>query len=138
MENHFFLEISSNITQLSKVEEFLIDITSNLNINEDQLNSMLISVTEAVNNAIIHGNKKDPAKKVKIMCSVYDDYIEIKIKDEGKGFDINRIPNPLLPENLTKDSGRGIFIIKSLLDSVSIETHSDGTEVTLKLNLNKN
>jgi serine/threonine-protein kinase RsbW len=137
MKKEYFFEIGSMPKLIGKVEIFFDDILEDLHLSEDVKNSILISVTEAVNNAIIHGNKKDPEKKVKIHCLLSNDILEIHIKDEGRGFSLEAVPNPLLPQNLTKDSGRGIFIIRSLLQSFDVHILPDGAEVVLKLNLSQ-
>jgi serine/threonine-protein kinase RsbW len=129
----YSLTISSNTKLLVQVEELIEKITGELNISNDVIHSILIAVTESVNNAIIHGNKRNPQKQVKISCLAGEHELEIKIKDEGEGFKVENVPDPLLPENLTKDSGRGIFIIKSLIDSYAVHVLPDGTEVILKI-----
>jgi serine/threonine-protein kinase RsbW len=92
---------------------------------------MAIAVTEAVNNAIKHGNKADPKKKVRIHFELFDDSIVVKVADEGRGFDPDRLRDPLDPENILRESGRGIFILRALMDDVSFCFSDSGTEVTL-------
>jgi serine/threonine-protein kinase RsbW len=84
-----------------------------------------------VNNAIHHGNRDDRNKKVYIKLIKRPHQIDIVIRDDGGGFDPNSIADPLDPENLFKESGRGIFIVKSLMDDVKFEFNQNGTEVTL-------
>jgi serine/threonine-protein kinase RsbW len=127
----YFLEISSDTKNLIRVEDHVKSIIEELNLNDETTNAILIAVTEAVNNAIIHGNKRDIKKLVRIHSLLLDDLLEIKIKDEGQGFILSNIPNPLLPENLTKDSGRGIFIIRSLVHGFKVNSFPDGTEIVI-------
>jgi serine/threonine-protein kinase RsbW len=131
----YFLEISSDTKNLPRVEEHIKGIIDELNLNDELINAIMIAITEAVNNAIIHGNKREQNKMVKIHSILLDDILEIKIKDQGKGFSLNNIPNPLLPENLTKDSGRGIFIMRSLVYGFKINSYTDGTEVVMDIKI---
>ena len=131
----YFFEIPSDTKNIHKVEDHIKEVIDNLPLSDDVINSIMIAVTEAVNNAIIHGNKLDKNKLVHIHSLIFDDYLEIRIKDEGQGFILSNIPNPLLPENLTKDSGRGIFIIRSLVDGFKINSLTDGTEVVIDIKI---
>ncbi len=131
----FFLEIPSDTGNLGRVEEHIKEIISGLDIEDEVINAIMIAITEAVNNAIIHGNKRDISKPVKIHSILFDDILEIKIKDQGQGFILSNIPNPLLPENLTKDSGRGIFIMRSLAQGFKINSFPDGTEVVIDIKI---
>ena len=131
----YFLEIPSDTKHLSDVESHIRDIVGCLNLPDEKINSIFIAVSEAVNNAIIHGNKRDMNKVVTISTSITEKSIEIKIKDQGDGFTLDEVPNPLMPENLTKDSGRGILIIRSLVDEFNVDSHADGTELTFTVYL---
>ena len=131
----YFLEISSETKNLARVEEHVKDIIEGLDLNDETINAILIAITEAVNNAIIHGNKRDKNKFVRIHSILLDDILEFKIKDEGQGFILSNIPNPLLPENLTKDSGRGIFIIRSLVHGFKVNSFPDGTEIVIDVKI---
>ena len=77
---------------------------------------MAIAVTELVNNAIKHGNREEHDKKVTVALRLRESEIEASIADEGLGFDPDNLPDPLAEENLLKEIGRGIFIVKSLMD----------------------
>ena len=131
----YFLEISSDIKYLSDVELHIREIIKDLNCSDEKINSILIAVSEAVNNAIIHGNKKDANKTVTISINIAEENIEFKIKDQGKGFILDQVPDPLLPENLTKDSGRGLLIIRSLVDKFTIVLSANGTEIVFTVPL---
>ena len=125
------LIISSNVENIDKVEQFTEKISKLLHFTEDERDRIAIAVTEAVNNAIIHGNKMDPQKSVSIDITAVRGGIQIVVKDEGEGFDLDAVPNPLAPENLLKESGRGIFILKSLMDEVQYDFSRGGTQVTM-------
>lgn len=93
-----------------------------------------IASSEAIVNAIVHGNKQNPDKKVYVDITTDGNKIELQIKDEGEGFDVEELPDPTDESNLYKESGRGIFIIKSLLDEFTINSNSSGTVMILTMN----
>jgi serine/threonine-protein kinase RsbW len=110
------------------------DVCDLFEVGEDNFGNILIAVTEAVNNAIQHGNKLDPAKDIQISFKSNNKEICFKVQDEGNGFDYTRIPDPTAPENIEKPHGRGIFLMNSLADKV--EFADNGKTVTLSFNLN--
>ena len=112
-DNNFFLEIESNPNNLIIVEEFVNYFSKELNLDEEKLPGLLLAVTEAVTNAIIHANKCDETKKVTMNVLKDDHKLIITVKDEGKGFDPAKVPDPTAPENLLKDSGRGLYLMKT-------------------------
>ena len=122
---------------MQKVEGFLNKVNEILHLDEIQMNKVMISLTEAVNNAIIHGNKSDSAKKVHVTCEVLPGWALFLVQDEGGGFDPGQVANPLKGENLLRESGRGIFLMKTLMDRVEFEMNDPGLLVRLWLNLNK-
>jgi len=131
----YIKKISSDPDNLVEVEKFIADVAGELNFNDEIKNSLTLSVSEATSNAIVHGNKLDPKKSIIIKVIVEDDKIIVIIKDEGPGFDPTSIPNPTMPENLLKDSGRGIHIMKNFLHDLQYNFTEDGTEVILILHL---
>lgn len=135
MDNIYIKKISSDPDNLVEVEKFIADVAGELNFNDEIKNSLTLSVSEATSNAIVHGNKLDPKKSIIIKVIVEDDKIIVIIKDEGPGFDPTSIPNPTMPENLLKDSGRGIHIMKNFLHDLQYNFTEDGTEVILILHL---
>jgi serine/threonine-protein kinase RsbW len=98
--------------------------------------NMLIAITEAVNNAIVHGNKCDKNKSVFFSIQSTLDKVTVTVKDQGNGFNPYAVPDPREDENLLKESGRGIFLIKALSSDYSYKINSNGTEVRLVFNLN--
>ena len=92
----------------------------------------MIAVTEAVNNAIDHGNKKDESKSVHLTVGTTDETLCFSIEDEGEGFDYNNLPDPTAPENILKENGRGIFLMQNLADEMEFE--NDGRKVNLYFN----
>lgn len=130
------LIIDTDNNTLLKAEEFLNDFRTEYLIELDNsFMHILIAFTEAVNNAIYHGNKKNPEKKVIITLEKNTQYFIIYVKDEGVGFVESNIPDPTLPENLLKQSGRGVFLIRKLTDEMEIDSTSNGTEVKMGFKL---
>jgi serine/threonine-protein kinase RsbW len=134
-DNNFFLEIESNPNNLITVEEFVNYFSKELNLDEEKLPGLLLAVTEAVTNAIIHANKCDETKKVTMNVLKDDHKLVITVKDEGKGFDPAKVPDPTAPENLLKDSGRGLYLMKIYMDELKYNITPSGTETILILNL---
>ena len=130
-EKNFELTIPSSLEQIEAVEELAENAADQMGFSEDERDSLAIAVTEAVNNAILHGNGQDASKKVRIKFLFQESQLTVRIKDEGVGFNPDQVSDPLAPENLLKESGRGIFILSSLMDDVRFEFHDDGTEIIL-------
>ncbi len=128
-------KFTSEFQNLSKAEEIVADITRRINLSEEVYGNILLSLSEAINNAIIHGNKLAKNKKVTVSYKITDESIEVRVCDEGSGFDPDSIPDPTLPENLEKETGRGIFIIRSLSDKVEFE--NNGSTIVMKFNIAK-
>ena len=126
-------EVPSNPDLLPEIEEFVVDAIKNLDIPEDRLNNLALSVAEAASNSIVHGNNCDESKKVKIDIIIENSMVTVKFKDQGSGFVPDEVPDPTAPENILKDHGRGIHIMKTFLDSLEYNFLGDGTEVVLKL-----
>ncbi|MFM7723984.1 MAG: ATP-binding protein [Bacteroidota bacterium] len=115
--------LPSSPASISDVENLIEKTCAELNVSEDLFGNILISVTEGVNNAIIHGNKGLATLSVHLSVLNNDTFICFRIKDEGKGFDPDSIPDPTAPENLLKENGRGIFLMKSLSDDLVFENN---------------
>lgn len=98
---------------------------------DEDVMKIAMAVREAAVNAVLHGNAYDPGKKVKLEFEHTGRGLEITIRDQGKGIDLNAIPDPTAPENLLKTSGRGIFLIRSFMDEVEINPSKAGTEIKL-------
>jgi len=131
MPKDFEFTIPSQLDQIEFVEQQAEKAANIMNFSEDEKDSLAIAVTEAVNNAIIHGNKKDAAKSVTVQFSFDDQTLTVGIQDEGGGFNPKQIKDPLAPENLLKESGRGVFILSSLMDEVKFDFSNKGTKVIL-------
>ena len=131
----FELEFYSDTKYLEKVEKLSSKVARYALLSESENDDLGIVTTELVNNAIHHGNKNDPTKKVKILFTVDSKKLELRIYDEGNGFDPDKLKDPLAPENLFSESGRGIFLIRNLMDSLDFEFSDSGTETIVTKNL---
>jgi serine/threonine-protein kinase RsbW len=112
------MQIQSKPEDINVVEKFIDDLKVKHNLHEECYGNMLVAVTEAVNNAINHGNKANPNKLVDIKLEVEEDQFGFTISDEGHGFDYLNLPDPTDPENIEKPSGRGVFLMKHLADQI--------------------
>jgi serine/threonine-protein kinase RsbW len=121
--------LPSDYQSLIDVEKIVGDVCDEFGVQEDAFGNVLIAVSEAVNNAIQHGNKNNPEAKVEIKVANQDDTFCIQVKDQGPGFSYQDLPDPTAPENLLKDRGRGVFLMKNLADEV--EFQNTGSTVNL-------
>lgn len=133
----FRLTLASNPRSIGRIESFLKKIGRAVHLDEIQFHKLMVSLTEAVNNAIVHGNKSHAEKKVQVICELLPGWILLLIHDEGKGFKPESVGNPLAKENLLRESGRGIFLMRTLMDKVEFEVGKSGTEVRLWLDTKK-
>ena len=127
------VEIPSRLEELSRVEKLAQKIAKTYCVPQDKLDNLAIAITEAVGNAILHGNRLDPGKTVGISFRLDGVYLRIDVEDQGPGFDPESLSDPLLPENLMKESGRGVFILKSLMDDIRFSFSPDGTVVHMAM-----
>ncbi len=128
-------KFTSDFQNLAKAEEILDAISKHIDLSEEYYGNILLSLSEAINNAIVHGNKMDKSKIVTVIYKIVNDKIEIIVEDEGSGFDPDSIPDPTAPENIEKETGRGIFIIKSLSDEVNFE--KNGSRIIMRFYIKK-
>lgn len=127
------VKIPSIRENVSIVESFIENAGDKVKIKENIYGNVLVSVTEAVNNAIVHGNKEDKEKKVKIKLLKNKKSVRFVIEDEGVGFDYDSLPDPTSPENLDKVKGRGIFLIKNLADKTKFKEGGRVVDMLFKL-----
>ena len=123
------IRISSKAENIILVERMIEDVCDLFNISEDYYGNILVSLTEAVNNAIYHGNKANPNKSIDISFKSHPDRVSFSVKDEGVGFNFNTLPDPTNPENIEKPNGRGVFLMRNLADKVYFE--DNGSKVVL-------
>ena len=127
------MQIGSRLENVELVQIAVEASLQQLEIGEETSNQIGTAVREAVANAIKHGNKSDADKQVKVDFELLGDEIVIEVRDEGLGFDPDRVPDPLEPENLLKPDGRGILLIKEFMDRVEYEFDNDkGTALVMR------
>lgn len=128
------ISIPSLIENITIVESFIDNAKEKFQINDDIYGNIMISVTECVNNAIIHGNKSNKNSLVKLELLFFDNQIKFIVEDEGNGFDHQQLNDPTALENLEKAGGRGVFIMRHLSDEVEFE--NEGSKITLTFYMN--
>ena len=132
------LIIPNSQKHLPEADDFIESNLTEAGFEESIVYDIAISTTELINNAILHGNKGDSTREVKIRLSIDDEKIEVDVIDQGSGFDLTSIPDPLAEENLLKEVGRGIFIARSLMDKLDFGSEPGwGTKATLTKYLTK-
>lgn len=124
-------EIKSVRNNIFKIEHLLKQVNVEFKLEDKEFRNVLVAVSELVLNAIVHGNKEKPEKKVSVKIDYDDKTMIIDVQDEGNGFDFENNPDPTLPENVFKSTGRGIFIVKSLMDNIQHKQNAKGTEFIL-------
>ena len=128
------ISIPSLIENIKIIESFIDNARENFEINDDIYGNIMISVTECISNAIIHGNQHYKNKLVHLELFMEDQLLRFVISDEGPGFDYNELKDPTEPENIEKTGGRGIFLIKHLSDEVKFEEEGRKTILSFYMN----
>jgi serine/threonine-protein kinase RsbW len=123
--------LESTLASVNKAEQAAAEVAAKSGFDEDDSGRIAMAVREATVNAVLHGNHYDPSKRVTITFESTPDTLTVAVRDEGSGLDPATLPNPVAPENLLKQSGRGIFLIRAFMDEVHFRTISPGTEITM-------
>jgi serine/threonine-protein kinase RsbW len=131
--NELNLEIPSIADNIRIVESFIDNAKDKFEISDDLYGNIMVAVTESVNNAIIHGNQNESNKNVNLQLTLGDNDIKFTIKDQGDGFEHEKLPDPTSPENIEKVGGRGIFLINNLCDNVNFEENGSKVELTFNI-----
>lgn len=126
-------KLDSTNDSIALVEQLIDQLCLDFKIQDELIGNIIVAVTEAVNNAITHGNQLDKNKKVELSYTYTGNELHFKLTDQGNGFDPLSIPDPTDPANIDKPYGRGIFIMQNLADDVSFE--DKGRTSILKFNL---
>ena len=135
LQNGLHLHLASLPKNIMQVEGFLKRVQEHITLDEIQFHKVMVALTEAVNNAIVHGNGANPSKKVRVLCDITPEALHLRVLDQGTGFDPGSVDSPLKEENLLRESGRGIFLMRTLMDRVTFSRHPDGMEVHMVLRL---
>lgn len=128
----FSLQLRSIPENIVLLEPFVEKAKSYCCVSNEQYHNILLVLTEAVNNSIVHGNHADPAKKVRIQMNINTQSLRFVVQDEGNGFDLSQIPDPTSPNQLTQPNGRGVFLMRRLADNVSFA--ENGRKVLIYFN----
>jgi serine/threonine-protein kinase RsbW len=136
-ELHDELILPSTLDTVEAIEAKTAEYAQKAGFDEDTASQIAMVSREAAANAVLHGNHKDPAKRVRASFSLSPEALSIRVSDEGSGFDPSDVPDPLSPEGLLKPSGRGIFLMRALMDEVNFRQLSPGAEITLVKHRNR-
>jgi serine/threonine-protein kinase RsbW len=134
VDQELILELPNDIRSIEHAVDYVMrhcstccDYARRFNLN------FRVGLTEALSNAMLYGNANDPQKRVRIEVTVKVEEVAVRVTDQGVGFDPAAVPDPTLPDNITKTGGRGIFLMRSLMDEVRF--NDQGNSVTLVLRL---
>ena len=125
-------EIPSAISLMNSILEYLMKRVEKVGGVNPESSNLFIALDEAFVNAVKHGNKFDAAKNVRIAADISPKEARFTVEDEGEGFDVNSIPDPLDPENLFKTSGRGVLLIHNIMDEVRYNERGNRLEMIKK------
>jgi serine/threonine-protein kinase RsbW len=123
--------LESTLASVNKAEQSALELAAKSGFDEDECGRISMAVREATVNAVLHGNHYDPAKRVTVSFEATPSALTVAVRDEGSGLDPASVPDPLAPENLLKQSGRGIFLIRAFMDEIHFRPLSPGTEITM-------
>lgn len=129
------LTIASDLNCLSQVEQFVDEFCTKAHVSQDIYGNILVSLSEAASNAILHGNKSDENKRVQIKGTLDDELkiLAFEVTDEGRGFDFALLPDPTSPQKVEQENGRGVFLMRILADFVTYS--KDGSTVEMKFKI---
>lgn len=130
-KNRGSMTLESELASVDPVESKAESLAHEAGFDDDTASQIAMVVREAVINAILHGNKKDPAKKVYVDYELNEEDLRIRVADQGAGLDPDSVPDPLAPENILRSSGRGIFLMKAIMDEVHFHQLNPGTAIEM-------
>ncbi len=130
--NHIDRVLDSTLESVDAAEAEILHLAERIGFHEDARYELGMAIREALVNAVVHGNQYSTHKKVQLVVSQESNGLKIVVRDEGKGFEISGVPDPLAQENLLKESGRGILLMQAFVDELMVRRRpQQGTEVTL-------
>jgi len=134
VDQELILELPNDIRSIEHAVDYVMRHCSTCGDYARRFNlNFRVGLTEALSNAMLYGNNSDPNKRVRIEVTVRVEEIAVRVTDQGEGFDPTTVPDPTLPGNISKSGGRGIFLMKALMDEVHF--NEQGNSVTLVLRL---
>lgn len=132
------IDFESRMDILEAIQAFVDRLAAIAGLDEDGVHDLSVSVRECVVNALKHGNKLDPSKRISVTFGLAPDAIEVWIQDEGEGFDPNAVPDATAPENILNAAGRGLFFMRAFMSEVEyIFPPEGGTIVRLRKTIEK-
>jgi len=125
------LILSSKLGNIEKVEKFSQKICLKMGFSSEQSDNMAIALTELAVNAMVHGNKENPKKKITLHAVFGENTLQVSVEDEGEGFNPDKLPDPTNSNNIMKEHGRGIFLVQNLIDEVRFASSESGMKIIL-------
>lgn len=132
--SHKEIVLSSNFEEVERLEHYIDELQEWAEFDDEDYSRIMLTLSEAVTNAILHGNKENPEKKVTVIGKLQKSTLVITVKDEGEGFEPDSIPDPLKEENLLNIGGRGVYLIEEYADELRFEENGTKLEMVFKLN----
>lgn len=134
MSNELVLELPTDIRSIEHAVEYVMQRCHSCEQHARRLRlNFRVGLTEALSNAMVYGNGHDPAKRVLVEVTLSEGHIEARVTDQGVGFNPSAVPDPTRPENLTNCGGRGIFLMRQLLDEVTFNDQGNQVRLVLRL-----
>lgn len=128
----FVLQLPSDLRIIEAAVYYLVDRCRSYAFGGPRLSlNFRVGITEALANAVLYGNQGDPGKHVRIEVSIDSSMVALRVEDEGRGFDPQSVPDPTLPENLHRAGGRGLFLIRELMDEVEFSDRGNAVRLVL-------
>lgn len=132
MESRHVLELPNDLGAIERSVDYLLDRCRDAGFDETRLRlNFRVGVAEALANAMMYGNSRDPSKHVKLEAWCASDRVRIRITDQGSGFDPSSLPDPTLPQNRSRSRGRGVFLIRELMDEVAFNEQGNSVDMIL-------
>jgi serine/threonine-protein kinase RsbW len=132
MESRHELELPNDLGAIERSVEYLLERCRDAGFEGGRLRlNFRVGVAEALANAMMYGNDRDPAKHVKLEAWCAADHVRVRITDQGTGFDPGSLPDPTLPQNLSRSHGRGVYLIRELMDKVEFNEQGNSVEMVL-------
>jgi len=138
MDKQVSYTLDSNLDSVNRAEQTAGEVAARAGLGEEDRFKVAMAVREAAVNAVLHGNAYDPRKKMVVSYEDTGEALVVRVSDQGNGLDPSTLPDPLAPENILKQSGRGIFLMRSFMDEVRFRNLAPGTEVTMVKHVQRN
>jgi serine/threonine-protein kinase RsbW len=139
METELVLELPNDVRAIEHAVDYVLQRCGSCTGHERKIRlNFRVSLTEALSNAMLYGNDQDPGKRVRLEVVLGEDEIRVRVTDEGAGFDPGQVPDPTSPANLVKPGGRGLFLMRQLMDEVHYNERGNSVELVLRLNDDSN